>query len=244
MKGRIDFFLYRLLFFLMGLTGLYLLSPLGQIQSVKVSGNHLISSQAIVEHMDIRKGTSLIDAFLQRKHLENMALQTSPQLLDAQVKIFVDGKVYLKVDEAKPLARWKRGKRSFYVMKNGEFLPGPSRNNNKLLPLIRSDYLPDQVKDMLKDLDRLDDEIRQEIAVIRFSKKNGDKVDLLMNDGQQVLGKRQDIFKKMAYYKEMKAIIGSKKGWLNLEEGAYFKARGSDNWEVVENDWAKNGEDR
>lgn len=240
MKSRLDFFLYRVLFLLMGASGAFLLSPFGRIQSVQVSGNDQITSESLVQHLALTNRMNLVDVWLSRKHLEEMAKQASPQILNAKIRLRPQGKLYLSVEEAKPLALWKRGKRSFYVLKNGQFLPGPASNNNRVLPLIRSDMAVEDVTDVLKDLDGLNDEIRQEIGVIRFSKNRKNKVYLMMNDGQQVVGKPQDIFKKMAYYKQMKTAIGDRVGWLNLEEGAYFKADKGKTWQSLEPDDTKN----
>ncbi|WP_025728775.1 cell division protein FtsQ/DivIB [Atopobacter phocae] len=224
-KKTMTFSLLSIIFLLMILNGAWLLSPYSKIKKINVYNTNELSSEQIASVLNIDHRTTPLEVYREWSQLENRIKQLSPQILKADVQLHPYNQLNVIVDEATVLALWKKGERYYPVLKNGEFLESISLDDAPILPIIKTDKNPKKIQKVLNDLDQLDPSIREMMVLVQDAKSDEQEVRLQMSDGQLVIGKWQDIFKKMKYYPEMRTVIDRKEGILHLENGAYFKEK-------------------
>ncbi|MFC2129557.1 cell division protein FtsQ/DivIB [Bacteroidota bacterium] len=105
------------------------------------------------------------------RHLER-SLERNPYVENAEAYITVDGDLYLKVEQRKPVVRvMPQGRGGFYIDSNGEFLPLSSSYSPMVLLVTGNLFVPENIRlEGLQHKDSVDTEHSYLFEVLDFAR--------------------------------------------------------------------------
>jgi cell division protein FtsQ len=155
-------------------------------------------------------------------------LERLSEIKKVEVKIHWPNTIIIQVKEHKRIAYLKQDNNYFPIMENGKILK--NREAEKLpvnSPVLFEFKEGDALNDMVKELEKLPNEILNSISEIHYSPKKTDQyhISLFMNDGFEVSATLRSFSEKMVHYPSIISQLDpTKKGIIDLEVGSYFKA--------------------
>lgn len=165
---------------------LYMVTSISNIKVIQVKSNVIHSQQEIFDQANISYGKKMIfhPGFWIERKLEKSALIESATVS----KNYLDGAIYIEVEEAKVIGYFEEDKKHKVLLANGETI---DMNEDQVL-LISSPYIRDLDQDQLtklaKKLGKVDIEDIALVSEIRRYETSYDKnmLELLMQDGHIV----------------------------------------------------------
>ncbi|MCS7246665.1 MAG: FtsQ-type POTRA domain-containing protein [Anaerolineales bacterium] len=118
-------------FSLIGLLYLLWTAPLFQVNSVSLQGLQRISAKEVMVELDLR-GQPVFT--LDPREIQEKLIAQFPEFRKVEVSLGFPNKVYIYVDERKPILAWKQGDRTLLV--DAEGYAFPLRSEDTLLPKL------------------------------------------------------------------------------------------------------------
>ncbi|GED18580.1 cell division protein FtsQ/DivIB [Kurthia gibsonii] len=215
------------LFIILGIVLLilvYVQSPLSHISKVTIKGNHFETNQYYIEKSGLTVGDSLW-GFKKDQVVQNL------EKLDFVKQVTVERKwlnsVAIKIKENRRVAILRTSNAQYYVLENGELLPGRIKPKSYELPIFLNLHDEKQRKELAKQLMQLSPDLLQMISQIEPAptKSNPELLKMYMNDGFEVRIDIPKIASKMKYYPSIIAQLNqNKKGVIHLEIGGYYNS--------------------
>jgi cell division protein FtsQ len=214
------------LFFAGMLLVLFLRSPLSEIKEIQVTGNQLVSEREILTKARLKRGASYF--YVNAQAIEH-ALETVPEIKEAQVAKVFPNKVYIQVEEETTVAFFKTREGKLYpILSDGSVL------THRPVSLWRADMpvfegwttSSPAFKLTAQKLAMLPTGIRRELRVVKPVDDHLDQVEILSRRQHQIFVRVADLNKKMSYYPSFK---NHPRGTLYLLESIWFSPETSGN---------------
>lgn len=186
-----------------------------KITNIYISGNHYLSDQEIIDMAYISDYPS---TFKNSSYSIERKIEKSIYIVDAKVKKKGFTKVYIEIEENRPL--YYDSSLEKYVFSDGAMI-----NGNYLVPTLIN-YVPNTVVDDFRSsLLSIDIDILERISEIKYDPNVDDYRFLFtMNDGNYVyLTARDDNFYSLNSYVSILKDLGEDKGVLNLDYGNHLE---------------------
>ena len=207
------FLLFILILYIIGF-GIYqfLLTP---VRNIFISGNNYLTDQEII---DISKLNNYPSFFLTFKSVIKNKLMKNSYIKSATITKKIIGKVYIKVEENKPLFYYKYNKET--ILSDGRTVP----NNKFSSPVLTNKISNELLLDLTKNMNKVNDDVLLLISEIKYMPNDIDKERFLfvMNDGNYVYITLTKI-KSINEYIKILPTLENKKGILYLDSGNYFE---------------------
>ncbi|WP_376717059.1 cell division protein FtsQ/DivIB [Enterococcus pseudoavium] len=213
------------LFSIPALLLLYYISPLGKLGGVSVTGNERISTEAIKKEIDFTVGDNLWGQYFERaEHVKNLKKQ---ELQIEAVEVHIDGFNHFEVQvkEYPEVAYIESNGKYSPVISTGEIIPIEVEKSDGNLPILESFTGPKRILKVVKEYDKLSEEVKQGISQIKYAPTNENKelLEIFMNDGNKVLVSINNLGSKMKYYPQIVKEMNDKEfqGVVDMEAGIY-----------------------
>jgi len=207
------FLLFILVLYIIGF-GIYqfLLTP---VRNIFISGNNYLTDQEII---DISKLSNYPSFFLTFKSSIKNKLMKNSYIKSATITKKIIGKVYIEVEENKPLFYYKYNKET--ILSDGRTVP----SNKFSSPILTNKIDSELLLDLIKNMNKINDDVLLLISEIKHMPNDIDKERFLfiMNDGNYVYITLTKI-KSINGYINILTTLENKKGILYLDSGNYFE---------------------
>jgi len=207
------FLLFILVLYIIGF-GIYqfLLTP---VKNIFISGNKYLTDQEII---DISKLSNYPSFFLTFKSSIKNKLMKNSYIKSATITKKIIGKVYIEVEENKPLFYYKYDKET--ILSDGRKVSLNKFSSPVLINKISDELL----LDLIKNMNKIDNDVLLLISEIKYMPNDIDKERFLfiMNDGNYVYITLTKI-KSINGYINILTTLENKKGILYLDSGNYFE---------------------
>lgn len=202
----------------------YIQSPLSHISKIVVKGNQFETSNYYIEKSGIAVGDSLwgFEKLQVTKKLEKLDFVKSVEIERNWLN-----QVTIKLKENRRVAILRTNNAYYYVLENGETLPGRIKPKSYELPILLNVHDEKQRKELMNQLMKLDPDLLNMISQIEATptKSNADLLKFYMNDGFEVKVDIPKIASKLQYYPSIVAQLDQqKKGVIHLEIGGYYNS--------------------
>lgn len=208
---------------------IYLMSPLSQVNHYKVVGSESLSKKVVLDAAQLKTGQPLLTTLHQADYFSKMAAQRNPQISGLKFELVSDNTIEIKVNEIVKVGYVKAGTHYYPILENGKMLTGGEADQPVGgLPLYDNFTSVANLKLVLAEFGKLPLALRRSVSEIVWSptKQNNQRLELYMNDGNQVLISANDLASKLKYYPAMAASLDNKTGIADLQVGAYFTPYG------------------
>jgi len=207
------FLLFILVLYIIGF-GIYqfLLTP---VKNIFISGNKYLTDQEII---DISKLSNYPSFFLTFKSSIKNKLMKNSYIKSATITKKIIGKVYIEVEENKPLFYYKYDKET--ILSDGRKVSLNKFSSPVLINKISDELL----LDLIKNMNKINNDVLLLISEIKYMPNDIDKERFLfiMNDGNYVYITLTKI-KSINGYINILTTLENKKGILYLDSGNYFE---------------------
>lgn len=214
-----------ILFFLLIACIVYFQSPLSHVKYIEVSGNKVYSKDKISSVSGINENTIIWNI---NKEDVKSSIAKLPEVKSANIQIKLPNTVIIKIKEWEKMA---------YIMDKGQFIPvlenGKRLEDQKTkktfenVPILIDFTNVDITQSLIKQLENIDEEVRNSISEIHYTPKKKDKyhITLYMNDGYEVSATIKTLSKNIVYYPDIvNQLDPDVKGVIDIEVGTFFKA--------------------
>ena len=217
-------FTLLLVLFLVTLFGLlYFQSSYSLVQTIQVQGANLASSDSYIDQSGIQVGQSMWEI---RTSVAEKSIEKNEWVQNVVVKRSGFTTVNIEVEEWKKAAYVETNDDYQMVLENGSLFKTEESNATIDAPLL-SGFEDKKIRlRMVKELADLKGEVFSMISQIESvpSKSDPLRVQLFMNDGNEVRAIIPSFAEKMNYYPSLIAQLGdSDKGVIDLEVGSFFQ---------------------
>lgn len=199
----------------------YVISPFSKVASVKVVGNDELTSKAVQSATNVRPGRYIWWMLKHQKATLKAAQKRNPQIKNLQMKLTGPRTVQLRVTEYPVIGIINHDGRQQLLLSNGKYRPITGKIDN-FLHYANFDHNYTHLKIAAREIGTLPEYIRNSISEVSYSptKINPDRLKLIMNDGNTVLVRADNLGSKMKYYP---SIVSKMKGHgvIDLQYGAY-----------------------
>lgn len=185
-----------------------------RIRNIFIYNNELLTDQEIIDEAGLSNYPSFLKTTsfsIKNRLLKNKLIKS------ITIKKHIFNRVDIYVEEKKVLFRNKDKK---LVLEDKTEIA----NETIVAPHLLN-YVPDTIYDnFIKEMNKIDENIKREISEIEYSSTNYDteRFLLYMNDGNYVYLTLTK-FDHLNYYNDVYATLGNKKGILYLDSGNHFK---------------------
>ncbi|GHP15002.1 hypothetical protein YK48G_24270 [Lentilactobacillus fungorum] len=200
----------------------FLISPYSKVQSVKVSGNEIISVKQIKQYSSVKIGTSLFSVWGKENKLARALKNRSQRMQTVHLKLVHFNQVKIRVEEYPTIGYLYVHKGYEPILQSGVIIKTKVLNPRAGFPVLKKFHEPKKLRRTIKQYRRIDPPVRAVINTISFSptKSNPDRVFLQMTDGNKVYASISSFGDKMDYYPSISAKL-KVKSMINMEVGAY-----------------------
>lgn len=216
--------LLSLFFILMGCV-LYFLSPLSHVKTVEVSGNRYLTDEQIIKLSDLNNQQSIwkVDTAQTAAHIKE-----NPEIKTAKIVPVFPNSLKITVTEYNKMAYLFKENHFYPILENGKILDGLESTEIPVFAPVLINFKEGAVlKQLLKELKKLPDDIQNSISEIHNSPTKTDPyhITMYMNDGFEVSATSLTLADKMVHYPAIVSQLDPQvKGVIDLEVGSYFKA--------------------
>lgn len=207
--------------FIILIIGIYMISPLSKLSSVKVIGNDELTSKEVQTATNVRPGRYIWWMLRHQKATLQQAQKRNPQIKDLRIKLTGPRSVQVRIKEYPVIGIINHDGRQQLLLSNGKYRPVTGQIDN-FLHYANFDNNYTHLKIAAREVGTLPKYIRNSISEVSYSptKINPDRLKLIMNDGNTVLVRADTLGDKMKYYP---SIVSKMKGngVIDLQYGAY-----------------------
>ena len=189
-----------------------------KIKNIIVEGNEIISDQQIIRQAGIEDYPSFyknISSSLEKK------IEEIPWIKKVKVKKEFYRVVVIEVEEHKAL--FEKETNGKYVLENKEEIT-TDLNLPYSVPKLTNEMPEDQYDRFIKNLQKVDEGVREKISEIKYDPNDYDKDRFLlyMDDGNSVYLTLTK-FEMINYYNDVLPQLDGRKGYLYLDSGNNFQ---------------------
>lgn len=197
----------------------YLISSKSDVKEIVVNGNEHLSTEEILERSEI-KGKDKMYLTSEGKAEQNISLL--PIVESITVERDFPNTVNITVKEFDVVAYVESKGRYYPVLENEQILRGFDMTPTDA-PIIHF-FDGVEFEGMVKSLKQMNPQILAMISEIfyRPNEETNSRIQLYMNDGQEIVADYNTVGDKIDYYAGMKKEIGNKKGLIDLEVSNTF----------------------
>ncbi|MBO9130262.1 FtsQ-type POTRA domain-containing protein [Bacillus sp. 165] len=223
-KANRRLILYVSILFLLLACVTYFRSPLGDVSSISIKGNHYLTDKQIMKISGITYQTDYFRTSA-KKAKQNLIAQK--EIKNASIKKIFPNKIAVTIEEYKTVGYIKKRDKWYPLLENGTLLsPIEGKQGRVSAPFMLNWSKDKHIKEMALELKKLPDSIFRSISEISFAPLSSDPlhITLYMNEGYEVSASVRDFAEKMrAYPLILEQAKEYKKGIIHLEVGAYFE---------------------
>ncbi|MBJ7651205.1 cell division protein FtsQ/DivIB [Weissella confusa] len=208
---------------------IYLMSPLSQVMHYKVVGSESLSADTVLDAAQLKVGQPLLTTMHQADYFSHTAEERNPQIAGLKFELRADNTIEVKVNEIVKVGYVKSNDHYYPILANGKMLKDGEVNQPiGGLPLYDNFKSDSDLKPVLAQFGKLPLALRRSVSEIVWSPtdQNKQRLELFMNDGNEVLISADELASKLKYYPAMAATLDDKKGIADLQVGAYFTPYG------------------
>jgi len=197
----------------------YLISSKSDVKEIVVNGNEHLSTEEILERSEIKEKDKMY-LISEGKAEQNISLL--PIVESITVERDFPNTVNITVKEFDVVAYVESKGRYYPVLENEQILRGFDMTPTDA-PIIHF-FDGVEFEGMVKSLKQMNPQILAMISEIfyRPNEETNSRIQLYMNDGQEIVADYNTIGDKIDYYAGMKKEIGNKKGLIDLEVSNTF----------------------
>ena len=197
----------------------YLISSKSDVKEIVVNGNEHLSTEEILERSEIKEKDKMY-LISEGKAEQNISLL--PIVESITVERDFPNTVNITVKEFEVVAYVESKGRYYPVLENVQILRGFDMTPTDA-PIIHF-FDGVEFEGMVKSLNQMNPQILAMISEIfyRPNEEANARIQLYMNDGQEIIADYNTIGDKIDYYAGMKKEIGNKKGLIDLEVSNTF----------------------
>ena len=165
----------------------------------------------------------------QADYFSHTAEERNPQIAGLKFELRADNTIEVKVNEIVKVGYVKSNDHYYPILANGKmFKDGEVNQPIGGLPLYDNFKSDSDLKPVLAQFGKLPLALRRSVSEIVWSPtdQNKQRLELFMNDGNEVLISADELASKLKYYPAMAATLDDKKGIADLQVGAYFTPYG------------------
>lgn len=197
----------------------YLIGNKSDVKEIEIVGAEHLSTDEILSRSEIAKGDKMYLANLGKAE-KNIALLPIVESID--VSRDFPNKIVMKVKERDVVAYVESKGKYYPVLESEQVLRGFDMVPTDA-PIIHF-FDGVEFEGIVKSLNQMNAQILSMISEIfyRPNKETNSRIQIYMNDGQEIIGDLHTIGDKINYYAGMKEEIGDKKGLIDLEVSNTF----------------------
>lgn len=197
----------------------YLISSKSDVKEIVVNGNEHLSTEEILERSEIKEKDKM---YLTSEGKAEQNISLLPIVESITVERDFPNTVNITVKEFDVVAYVESKGRYYPVLENEQILRGFDMTPTDA-PIIHF-FDGVEFEGMVKSLKQMNPQILAMISEIfyRPNEETNSRIQLYMNDGQEIVADYNTIGDKIDYYAGMKKEIGNKKGLIDLEVSNTF----------------------
>lgn len=197
----------------------YLISSKSDVKEIVVNGNEHLSTEEILERSEIKEKDKM---YLTSEGKAEQNILLLPIVESITVERDFPNTVNITVKEFDVVAYVESKGRYYPVLENEQILRGFDMTPTDA-PIIHF-FDGVEFEGMVKSLKQMNPQILAMISEIfyRPNEETNSRIQLYMNDGQEIVADYNTIGDKIDYYAGMKKEIGNKKGLIDLEVSNTF----------------------
>ena len=216
---------YLSIFFILISVIIYIQSPLSDVKTVKVTGNHYVTDEKVTELAGLDDFPNIWT--ISKKDMKK-DLKAYPLIQSVEIDKKLPQTVQVNVEEYDLVGYVKQDEYYLPVLENGEKISEiKSKTMQGNAPLILDFTEGAYLEKMSEELNKLPRSIRNLISEIHWTPKgeNKNKILLYMNDGFMVDGTIRNFSEKMKVYPSIVSQLPEdEKGIIHIGVGAYFES--------------------
>ncbi|WP_239254622.1 cell division protein FtsQ/DivIB [Listeria ilorinensis] len=204
---------------------LYFISPYSKVDTIYVSGNRQLTEDEVRKASGIKQGEYVFAI-----NSSNVSDQLEKNELIKKAKVEKSGinDYRITITENKTVGYEEKDGGYYDILENGVMLDNKKTSfpigNEPLFVGFKNGQV---LKDMVSQLNKLDEDIQGAISEIHLEPTDSDPehIRLYMNDGNQVVASINSFADKMQYYPSIAAQLNEgQRGVIDMEVGSYFQS--------------------
>lgn len=212
-------FIIIILFFIGILLLLFLRSPFSTINTIEIKGNHLVSTESIVDHIPISKGISF---FSVNTSQVRKSIVSFPEIKDVEVTRGFPNTIYITITEKKIIGLIRSNYHLYPVFEDGQVI---KKNYFDLdlydKPILEGWKFPNTTIQLAcTNLSHLPRRILSQILRIKPVLNEPEQVEILTRKHHQIFVRSTELSKKLRIYL---SFLDHPPGKLYLLESVWFK---------------------
>lgn len=199
----------------------YLQSPLSHIKKIVVKGNHLLTTEEIIDRSDLTSETNIWSI---KKNKIREILTDHPVIESAEMKRKLPSTVEIQIKEYDHVG-YVEDENEYLALLNNGVLYGSGSLMERQVPLIVN-FDQQTMEPLAKELAKIPERVHQLISEIHLqeTKDQRNKILLYMVDGFIVEASMTSFSEQMKAYPSIVSQLDQKdKGTIFLGKGAYFQ---------------------
>lgn len=203
------------------LSSLFFILPFSRILSVKVNAADKETRIAIVKASDLHYYESLIGVWPHTSQIEEQIHKKVPSVKKATIK-YEGSQVIIDIQEYPTIGYLMKNNKYYKLTSSGMVDEYGTESPHGNYPVFYNFKNNDELKEMTKQYDKLDSNLKRGISEIHLDPTKADpgRIKLYMNDGNQVIAKTDTFAEKMQYYPSIVSKMNYT-GVVDLEVGAF-----------------------
>ncbi|KPC74846.1 hypothetical protein ADL26_10575 [Thermoactinomyces vulgaris] len=193
-------FVFIFVFFLGMLFILFLRSPLSKIETIHISGHHLVKADEILAKTRMKKGISYFSIDGARAE---QALMQLPEVKRASVVTRFPNQVYIRVEEWPPVAIFETNDQKLLpILSNGTILAArPYLTSRPHQPIFRGwARMNPTFTSAVKQIARLPEPIRKKFVTISPAATDAEQVEIQSDRQHRIYVRAKELADKCQYY--------------------------------------------
>jgi cell division protein FtsQ len=202
----------------------YYISPLANVDSVKVIGKSDLPVKSIVQTTGIKSSDKVVDYLLHPGNIKYKLMSHYPEIKSIQINISNFNQIILKVNEYPTIGYVKEQTGYRKILVNGKLGSQlmPWNKINQEQPIFIGYNHEVSLKDNLLLFNSLPKEFRKQIKLLSGKTRRKSQVIFVTKDNNVVIGNIDTLKSKLKYYNDIKDKAG-KESLIDLEVGAYSR---------------------
>ncbi|RMC25105.1 MULTISPECIES: cell division protein FtsQ/DivIB [unclassified Lactobacillus] len=202
----------------------YYISPLANVNSVKIIGETDLPVKDVVQTSEIKASDKVIDYLLHQSNIKYKLMRHYPEIKSIQINISNFNQLTLKINEYQTIGYIKKEAGYRKILINGnlgsQLLPWNKISRNQ--PIFIGYNHEVSLKNNLHLFNSLPKEFRDQIKLLSGKTRRKSQVIFVMKDNNVIIGNIDTLKSKLKYYNDIKDKAG-KESLIDLEVGAYSR---------------------
>lgn len=207
----------------------YFVSPWSKLQTLTVSGNSEVSSEAIISSSTFTIGDNIFEEYFNREEHSADIFEKNPRVKAVSVSLANPVSLNLQVSEYQEAAVLLRDDQYYPILENGVVLEEATSEDVSAFPILQDFTDQEIITETISAYGELAADIQSLIQVIQYtpSANNLQLLTLTMNDGNQVIVPYETMVSQMQYYPQVASQM-TENGVIDMEVGIFSYPYGTD----------------